>query len=761
MKICFDRKRLFKLLLFISFFLITILTNTQTVKAACKACCAGLCGPGGCRVMQNPNYCYTSEVYKICDGVNMCCDPGDCLTCTPECGEGYQASANSCPTTAFTCHDSTCLGTSCGQTRSKTCYRVLVPVDIITAGGTCAADHNACYNLASTAPACYGYTGHSLTGYTLGGTGCTGSFNTSTGVCSQVTGDISVTANWQLASYTINYDGNGGTCTPTSRPATYGSSDPGPTSCSRDYYTLTGYSVTSGSCGGTFTPSTGACSFVSEAMTITASWVLTNNNPNAPTTPYCNGTTNPTNVTTANPTFSAIFSDPDSTDTGNYYEIEVNTASNFGGTVKWDTGIQGMTATTNGYRSPDFTYAGSSLGWSGVTYYWRIRFGDNHGAMSDWSATQNFTMHSNSAPTVPTSLLTEGATNPTEVIDLTPEFSAIFNDPNTGDTGVQYEIEVNTSSAFSGTVMWDSNLTSMTATAIGARSPNISYAGTALSLNGATYYWRIRFVDNYGGLGAWSSTAQFTMNNLPYATDLTTETYIDPIKVYDITPEFRARFNDADSGATGIYFQINVNTASNFSGITMWDSNKTSMTAVPAGSLIADKSYAGSALSLNGNIYYWRIKFWDENNSESAWSSTANFRMSGPPNAPSFLLTDGQTNPLYLNSTTPSFSAIYTDINLDNSSAYEIEVNTQSDFLGTTMWDTGKQSITITSGSRSSDITYAGTPLTGTSNITYYWRMRFWDIDDNVSSWSSVNTFRDSLMHLYLNGLKLNGIKID
>ena len=375
-----------------------------------------------------------------------------------------------------------------------------------------------------------------------------------------------------------------------------------------------------------------------------------------------------------------------------------------------------------------------------------------------WSTTAKFTM--NTAPTGPTSLLTEGATNPIEVLDLTPEFSAIFNDPNTGQTGNWYQIEVNTNLAFTGTVMWDSGLVAMTPTAIGARSPDISYAGTALSLNGTTYYWRIRFADNVGTTGAVSAIARFTMNNAPYATDLTTETYTNPIKIYDTTPEFSARFNDADSGATGIYFQINVNTTSDFNGTSMWDSTKTAMTAVSSRKFNLNKSYAGTALTLNGTQYFWRIKFWDENNSEGAWSSTANFRMSGPPDAPTSLLTDGQTNPLYLNSTTPTFSAIYSDINNDNSTAYEIEVNTQSNFLGTSIWKTGKLSTTISSGNRSSDFTYAGTALTGTSNITYYWRIRFWDIDDNVSNWSAVNSFRDSLMHLYINGLRLNGVRL-
>lgn len=756
MKIFINKNRLVKLIFFISFFLIIFLINRQAAYS-CGPCCAGSCGTGGCRNIYPPGYCYSSEVQKDCGGSTMCCDPGPCLNCTPTCGTGYQSTNNGCSTSGFTCTKTyQCLGGGCGTVGPITCYRLQYLVNIEPQGGSCTTDVNVCGGTASPTISC-SRTGYTLINYTQ--SGCGGSFNSSTGVCSSVTQTTNIYANWSINSYMVWIIAGGGTCSPDDHSVNYGSASSAP-NCTRSGYNRTGYTLT-GTCGGTFTASTGVCSSVTSEISVTPTWVLANQNPNAPTTPYCNGTTNPTNVTTTNPTFSAIFSDPDASNTGNYYEIEVNTNNTFTSTVMWDTGVLSMTATANGARSPNFTYAGSSLGWSGTTYYWRIRFGDNGGAMSGWSATQNFVMHSNSAPTAPTSLLTEGATNPTEVIDLTPEFSAIFNDANTGDTAVQYEIEVNTNNTFTGTVMWDSNLTGMTALVIGARSPDVSYNGTALSLNGATYYWRIRFVDNYGGSGVWSATAQFTMNNSPYATDLTTETYTNPIKIYDTTPEFSARFNDADTGSTGIYYQINVNTTSAFNGTSMWDSTKMSMTAVPTGSLITDKSYAGTALSLNGTQYFWRIMFWDENNSGGAWSSTSNFRMSGPPDAPTSLLTDNDINPLYLSSVTPTFSAIYTDINDDNSASYEIEVNTNNIFTGTVMWDTGKLATTIASGNRSSNFIYAGTALTGTSNITYYWRIRFWDIDDNVSDWSSVNTFRDTLLHFYLNGLKLNGVRFD
>ena len=140
----------------------------------------------------------------------------------------------------------------------------------------------------------------------------------------------------------------------------------------------------------------------------------------------------------------------------------------------------------------------------------------------------------NTAPTAPTSLLSEGATNPTNVTDLTPEFSAIYNDPDTGDIANKYRVEVNTASDFTGTVMWDSGAagTAMTNCTQGNRCQDISYAGTALTLNGATYYWRIRFWDNAGAEGAVSTeSAYFTM-----ATPVVSVSISDGTVSYGIMP---------------------------------------------------------------------------------------------------------------------------------------------------------------------------------------------------------------------------------
>jgi len=723
----------------------------------------GVCSSVTSNIEINANW----KAYVTVDGNGGSCSPGSHYVPV-----GSSSSSQTCTRTGYTFNGFTLEAGACGGTLNYTTgvcssvtqaftikaqWKAYVTVD--GNGGTCSpGSHYVDYGSASSSQTCT-RTGYTFSSFTITSGSCLG-FNTSTGVCPSVRAPITIQANWSINYYTVSAQGNGGTCDPASQSVPYGSAS-GTVTCLRTGYNFTGFTSpnpTSG-CGGTFNSTTGVCSSVVGTFSITAQWVVANQAPTTPTTPYCIGTTNPTNVTTQTPYFSAIFNDPDTGNTGNYYEIEVNTNNSFTGTVMWDSGSQSMTATNNGVRSPNIYYNGSSLGWSGTTYYWRIRFWDNGGLVSPWSAVQNFTMHSNSAPTAPTSLQTESATNPIQVTDTTPEFRAIFNDPNTGDTGIQYEIEVNTASDFTGTVKWDSGLQSMTSTPIGSYSPQISYSGTTLTLNGATYYWRIRFVDNYGYVGAWSATANFKMNNIPTATNPKTNGQTNPPKV-PMTPYFTAVFNDADTSATGTYYEVEVNTASNFAGIVMWDSGQTAHSpAISNGGTSSNITYGGSAFS-SGVLYYWRIRFWDNAGTPSNWSTTSNFRTTTPPSSPTGLLVDGQTNPTGLSTFTPPFSAIHNDLNDDSATYYEIEVNSSSAFDGTVMWDTGKTSTSVNNGSRSPDYIYAGTPLTG-SGTTYYWRIRFWDVDDNTGAWSATATFRDSLAHFYLNGLQMNGIRLD
>lgn len=245
-------------------------------------------------------------------------------------------------------------------------------------------------------------------------------------------------------------------------------------------------------------------------------------------------------------------------------------------------------------------------------------------------------------------------------------------------------------------------------------------------------------------------------------TSLNTEGLANNPKVIDTTPEFSAIFTDSNPSDTGNYYQIQVNTSSDFTGTSMWDSGKTEFaTPVSNGSRSADISYAGSTLE-SGETYYWRIKFWDNiaYANEGSWSTTAYFIMTGIPDVATSLQTNYEVNPIQLTRIPPSFTAIYSDPNSDNASAYQIQVNTNALFTGTIMWDSGKVATSITSGARSSPYTYDGTALTN-SHATLYWRIKFWDIDDTTNDWSATAQFEDTATHSYFEGLKLNGLQLN
>ncbi|HEC65063.1 MAG TPA: PKD domain-containing protein [bacterium] len=101
--------------------------------------------------------------------------------------------------------------------------------------------------------------------------------------------------------------------------------------------------------------------------------------------------------------------------------------------------------------------------------------------------------------------------NPIEIKQGKPRFSAIYNDPNTGDIANNYQIQVNTNSSFTGTEVWNSGKTSMDNLDEGERCPEILYQGIKLTEDGTTYYWRIKFWDDEDNEGDWSVPGMFTM----------------------------------------------------------------------------------------------------------------------------------------------------------------------------------------------------------------------------------------------------------
>ena len=110
----------------------------------------------------------------------------------------------------------------------------------------------------------------------------------------------------------------------------------------------------------------------------------------------------------------------------------------------------------------------------------------------------------NDVPIAPTALQVDGEINPVGIVDATPEFTAVYEDLNAFDMTTKYQIQVSTSSMFTGLV-WDTGSTSLTPTiSVGATSGVIVYSGPALA-SSTLYYWRMKFWDNFGDEGLWSA----------------------------------------------------------------------------------------------------------------------------------------------------------------------------------------------------------------------------------------------------------------
>ena len=196
--------------------------------------------------MYRSGSCLSTEVRVTCGAAgSMCCHKGICVDCEP-CSGDYQSSNNGCSSATRSCTKNYCIGGSCG-TRSATCYRVKYSVSVNGNGGTCSpASQSICGDTASGAVTC-SRSGYTFGGFTITSGSCGGTFNSSTGVCSKVTQDITITANWSIvSSYTVTVDANGGTCSPGTHTVTSGSSSSSQT-CTKTGYTLSSFSITSGS----------------------------------------------------------------------------------------------------------------------------------------------------------------------------------------------------------------------------------------------------------------------------------------------------------------------------------------------------------------------------------------------------------------------------------------------------------------------------------------------------------------------------------
>ncbi len=112
----------------------------------------------------------------------------------------------------------------------------------------------------------------------------------------------------------------------------------------------------------------------------------------------------------------------------------------------------------------------------------------------------------------------------------------------------------------------------------------------------------------------------------------------NPIEIKQGKPRFSAIYNDPNANDIAKYYRIQVNINSSFTGTEMWNSGKTSMDNLDEGERCPEILYQGIELTEDGTTYYWRIKFWDDEDNEGDWSDPGIFTMAGVRRRDSLLL---------------------------------------------------------------------------------------------------------------------------
>jgi hypothetical protein len=357
----------------------------------------------------------------------------------------------------------------------------------------------------------------------------------------------------------------------------------------------------------------------------------------------------------------------------NYYEIELDTTSNFDSPLK-------QTLNASSYNSSySYYYTSVSNLLYGTKYYWRARCA--HSAdTSCWSAVWNFTTRAVPQLYNPSNNSTNMAV--TQRLCVTQLSGSNY-----------YEIELDT------TYNFDSPLKQT----LNASSYNSSYSYYYTSVSnlryGTKYYWRARCAHSADTTG-WSAVWNFTTRAVP-------QLYSPSNNSTNMAVTQRLCVTQL-SGSN--YYEIELDTTSNFDSPLKQTLN--------ASSYNSSYSYYYTSVSnlLYGTKYYWRARCAhaaDTTGWSAVWNFTTQFTLTTAPTLISPV--DGATN-VDAQNVTLTWDA------LANATSYQYQVSTTSDF-----------SNLAASGTTANPYVFMVLP----GNATYYWRVRGSD-GLGFSPWSVI-----------------------
>jgi hypothetical protein len=202
-------------------------------------------------------------------------------------------------------------------------------------------------------------------------------------------------------------------------------------------------------------------------------------------------------------------------------------------------------------------------------------------------------------------------------VTLTPMLvTESFYDPDEGDAHSATTWQISNEPDFSNLLFDETSSTYLTERAV----------PLLLLEEGATYYWRVKFYDDYGGESVWSdaysfATAVSTDNNPPDQAELSSpqDNSIDIIT----TPTLETDgFSDPDEGDSHALTRWQMSSQADFSVIVFEQPSSTDLTSI----VVSDES----KLSY-GETYHWRVKFYDNHGAESVWSEPYTFTTTEAP----------------------------------------------------------------------------------------------------------------------------------